>query len=205
MDLRNLFLLFFIVISFHVPGGANSKEINSNRIANKDESFPSRLSNGPSDSLNSILNQLNQNLKLSIDEEDSEIEMQVFTTKSVTYILNVSNSISIEQFKLLIQLNSTEYGIVQDIELAANFQNNKSKITVPLHSLHSGKTQFYVETLMVLHNSSTMKCPNANTEDHCVIKIMITDKQQKVSNAVVNVSVFESTKLIDIVTLIFLI
>merc|ERR1712223_458563 len=124
--------------------------------------------------------------------------MQVFTTKNVTYILNVSNSISIEQSKLLIQFNSTEYGIVQDIELVANFQSNKSKITVPLHSLHPGKTQFYVETLMVLQNSSTIKCPNANTEDHCVIKIMITDKQQEVSNAVVNVSVFESTKLIEL-------
>ena len=77
-------------------------------------------------------------------------------------------------------------------------KSNKSKITVPLHSLHPGKTQFYVETLMVLQNSSTMKCPNANTEDHCVIKIMITDKQKKVSNAVVNISVFESTELIEL-------
>ena len=133
-----------------MPGGTNSKEISFNRITNKDEIFQSSLSNGPSDSSNPILYQLNQNLKLWIDEEDSEIEMQVFTTKNVTYILNVSNSISIEQSKLLIQFNSTEYGIVQDIELVANFQNNKSKITVPLHSLHSGKTQFYVETLMVL-------------------------------------------------------
>ena len=195
MTLKHLYLSYFILTSFIESDWTKSEVITFNHITIMDESYLSRHNNGPSDSFNPLLCYVNQTLKLSIfDKEDSEIEMPEFMTKNVTYHLSIFDSIPIKPSKVLIQFNSSKHGIVQDLQLVASFQNNKSKIMVPLHSLSSGKTQFYVENLMLLQNYSSMKCKTGSSKDLQFWKIQNNDN----SGATIDVSVYDSKELITL-------
>ena len=196
MALRQLYLSFFIFTTYSSPGGTKLEEIGYNPIFDEDESLVSRHVNGLNDNFNTTIT-------LSIAKENFEMEMQVLTTKNVTYFFNISSSISITHSKLLMQFNSSKYGIVQDIRLVANFQDNKSKIIVPLHSLSSGKTQFYLETVMLLQNDSTAKCKSKKSDDldYCGIKINIKNRRNELSNAIINISVYDSKNFITLSTI----
>lgn len=119
-------------------------------------------------------------------EKDSEITMQVGATKNITFFVN-RTTFRIEVSQLWMTFKSSEFGVVQDIEIVANMENNRSTIDVPLHSMLSGKTQFYLESV----NVREMFASNNS------LAIEINNHSISFPRAVINVSVYKSNKLID--------
>ena len=126
----------------------------------------------------------------------SEITMQVLTTRNVTYYLN-STGLKDEKSNVLIKFNSSSLGVIQDIELVTTLWEGEAKITVCLHSIGSGKTQFHIATLNQIETALKTEISAINDKSrHFPGGIKINDHRIEIIQAAINISVYDSKALI---------